>query len=149
MRQRAWLNATPERAKHDKSTARRLSRLEQLRIERKDDDYVPDLPRVDSADYLVAYLWDVGPTLVAGMGLGPLTHHEIRAWQSNTGVSLQPWEARILRQLSMDYIAQMRDGEKADCPAPWTSASQQVVDRLRAADKMLHAIRALAAGSKK
>ncbi len=47
------------------------SRLEQMRAERKDDEYVPELPSVDGAAYLVAYLWDMGPTMVAGMGLGP------------------------------------------------------------------------------
>ena len=93
-----------------------------MRAERRDDGYVPELPSVDGAAYLVAYLWDMGPTMVAGMGLGPLTHEEIRAWQSNTGVWLQPWEARILRQLSMDYIVQMRDAEKNDCPPPWSAA---------------------------
>ena len=119
-----------------------------MRAERKDDDYLPDLPGVDGADYLLAYLWDVGPTLVAGMGIGPITHEEMRAWQSNTGVWLQPWEARILRKLSMDYIVQMRDAEKADCPPPW-SAAARVVDRSSVTDRMLHAIRALAAGGKK
>ena len=118
-----------------------------MRAERKDDEYVPELPSVDGAAYLVAYLWDMGPTMVAGMGLGPLTHEEIRAWQSNTGVWLQPWEARILRQLSMDYIVQMRDAEKADCPPPW-SAAARVVDRSSVTDRMLHSIRALAAGVK-
>ena len=117
-----------------------------MRSERKDDDYLPELPSVDGAAYLVAYLWDMGPTMVAGMGLGPLTHEEIRAWQSNTGVRLQPWEARLLRQLSMDYIVQMRNAEKADCPPPWSVAAG-VVDRSSVTDRMLHSIRALA-GSK-
>ena len=119
-----------------------------MRADRKDEGYVPELPRVDGAAYLVAYLWDIGPTMVAGMGLGPLTHEEIRAWQSNTGVWLQPWEARILRQLSMDYIVQMRDAEKADCAPPW-SAVARAIDRASVADRMLHSIRAMAARGKK
>ena len=119
-----------------------------MRADRRDEGYVPELPSVDGAAYLLAYLWDIGPTMVAGMGLGPLTHEEIRAWQSNTGVWLQPWESRILRQLSMDYIVQMRNAEKADCPPPW-SAAARVVDRSSVANRMLHSIRAMAARGKK
>ena len=120
-----------------------------MRADRKDEFYVPELPSVDGADYLVAYLWDMGPTMVAGMGLGPLTHEEIRAWQSNTGVRLQPWEARLLRQLSMDYIVGMRDAEKADCPQPWSAAAARAVDLSSVADRMLRSIRAMAARGKK
>ncbi len=148
MRQRAWLNPSPERDKHDRSTAPRRSRRERIRAERKDESYLPELPRVDGAAYLVAYLWDIGPTMVAGMGLGPLTHEEIRAWQSNTGVPLQPWETRILRQLSMDYIVEMRDAEKPSCPAPWNSAPS-VADLSSVADRMLQSIRAMVATGKK
>jgi hypothetical protein len=148
VRQRAWLNTSPERGKNDRSTARRRSRLEQMRADRKDEGYVPELPNVDGAAYLVAYLWDIGPTMVAGMGLGPLTHEEIRAWQSNTGVWLQPWETRILRQLSMDYIVEMRDAEKPSCPAPW-NGTPSPADLSSVADRMLQSIRAMAARGKK
>ena len=118
-----------------------------MRAERKDEGYVPELPPVDGAAYLVAYLWDIGPTMVAGMGLGPLTHEEIRAWQSNTGVWLQPWETRILRQLSMDYIVEMRDAEKAGHPAPW-NPTPSAADLSSVADRMLHSIRAMARSKK-
>jgi hypothetical protein len=114
-----------------------------MRSERRDADYWPDMPSAEGADYLLGYLWEVGPTLVAGMGAGPITHQELRAWQVNSGIRLQPWEARILRRLSIDYLAEMSRAEKADCPAPWQSVAV-TVDRAVVANKMLHAIRALA-----
>lgn len=76
------------------------------------------MPPVD-AEYLLAYLFELGPTMAAGMGAGPITQQELAAWQVNTGIALTPWEARTLRRLSLDYLAAMRDAESPDCPAPW------------------------------
>ena len=114
-----------------------------MRSERRDEDYWPEMPSAEGADYLLGYLWEVGPTLVAGMGAGPITHQELCAWQANSGVRLQPWEARILRRLSIDYLAEMSRAERADCPAPWQEV-EVVVDRAAVANRMLQAIRALA-----
>jgi hypothetical protein len=124
VRQSAWLNATPERPKHDKSEAPRLSRLERLRKDRKDDDYQPEMPPVD-AEYLIGYLWEVGPTMAAGGYPGPITNEELRAWQSNTGITLQPWEARFLRRLSHEYLSESHRAEKRDAKAPWKAEEQK------------------------
>jgi len=117
VRQSAWLNTAPERAKNDKSEAPRLTRLEQQRKARKDDDYQPEMPPVD-AEYLLGYLWEIGPTMAAGGYPGPITHEEICAWQELTGIELHPWEARFIRRLSGEYLAESHRAEKADCPAP-------------------------------
>ena len=93
--------------------------------------------------YLLGYLWDVGPTMVAGMGAGPITRQELRAWQASSGIRLQPREARILRRRSIDYLAEMSRGETVDCPAPW-QRDLPAEDRAAVANKMFHAIRALA-----
>jgi hypothetical protein len=116
VRQSAWLNTAPERAKNDKSDAPRLSRLESMRDSRG-EDYQPDMPPVD-AEYLIGYLWEVGPTMASGGYPGPVTHEEIRAWMDLTGIELQPWEVRFLRRLSGDYMGESQRAEKADCPAP-------------------------------
>jgi len=118
VQQSAWLNTTPERAKGDKSEAPRLSRLEKIRADRKDPEFDPHMPQVE-AEYLIAYLYEIGPTVAAGMGAGPITQGEVRAWQDNTGIELTSWEARTLRRLSCVYLAQSHKAEKIDCPAPW------------------------------
>jgi len=96
----------------------RRSRLEQIRADRKDKDYEPEMPPA-GADYLIGYLYDAGPTLAAGGYPGPLTHQELRAWQENTGITLQPWEVRFMRSLSHVYLAEALAAEKPDRPAPW------------------------------
>lgn len=55
----------------------------------------------------------------AGMGNAPLSHSEIAAWQSNTGIELSAWEARTLRQLSAEYLASAQEAEDEKCKPPW------------------------------
>lgn len=137
----AWLNTTPERAKHDKSEAPRLTRLETMRREFKDDDYHPEMPPLDGAAFLLSYLFELGPTQAAGMGAAPISHQEIAAWQELTGIVLQPWQARFLRRLSGEYVAESHKAEKRECPAPWRAAdAKPVVTDTQAALRALAAL---------
>jgi hypothetical protein len=87
----------------------------------KDDEYVPEMPPLQAEyEHVLAYLFEVGPTLYnGGMGEGPLTHSELVAWQWNTGIELSSWEARALLQLSRAYLVQSGLAEKPDCKPPW------------------------------
>lgn len=95
-----------------------------------------------ACSYLIGYLWEMGPVLAGGFGHAPLTQGEIRAWQANVGITLQPWEARFMRRLSYEYIAETHRAESPDCKAPW---SREVTPDVRAvvADRMMLAIRAM------
>lgn len=62
---------------------------------------------------------EVGPALQGGMGPVPLTHGELRDWQLNIGLCLQPWEARVLMRLSQEYCAQAQRSTKPDCAPPY------------------------------
>jgi hypothetical protein len=77
------------------------------------------MPPLDEAEYLVEHLWEVGPTMAAGAGAGPVTFQEMTAWQEMTGVDLEPWEARILRQLSLDYLSESHKAESPDRLPPY------------------------------
>ncbi len=90
-------------------------------MDAKDDDYQPDLPPCQ-ADYLLNYLFDVGPCLYGGMGPTPLTHVELQAWGDLVGIPLNGWEARTLRRLSMEYIGQQQKASAVDCAAPWAES---------------------------
>ena len=127
VRHAAWLATVPERAKNDTFEGPRLSRLETLRIDsrkdsrkdRREEDYQPEMPPLDGAAYLLGYLFEVGPTMAAGMGAAPITHTELRAWMDLTGVRIAPWEVRTLRRLSHDYLVASREAEKINCRPPW------------------------------
>ncbi len=74
------------------------------------------------AEYLLEHLFDIGPVQNTGMGLAPISHMELRAWQDNTGICLQSWEAEFLRRLSSEYVRAATDAKRPDCPAPWIEA---------------------------
>lgn len=114
MQQIAWLHAVPKapdgfKGKADERT--RLARLTEEGIE-------PDLPGV-TCRYLLEYLFEIGPAMPGAMGEVPLTHGEIEAWQRNTGIRLQPWEARALRRASIEYVRASIDSTDAQAPAPY------------------------------
>lgn len=139
VRQTAWLNTAPQRAKTDKSEAPPLTRLEKLRRDQKDDDYEPDMPAVD-AQYLLDYFYEVGPTLPDGA----ITYEEIQSWAEVSGIDLEPWEGQFLRRLSRQYLAECHRAEKRDCPAPVRMESASAVDLGVVARNLQQSLRELA-----
>ena len=114
----AWLAAVPkpppgsQRAKlRDEE---RLSRIEELRKNR-----IPPPMPPNPAPHIVNRLIEMGLTEAAGMGVAPLSWREIDAWCARTGVDLDPWEARLIRRLSAEYLAEGRRAESETCPPPW------------------------------
>ena len=96
------------------------------------------------AYYLIAYLFEIGPSMVNGMGESPISQGEIESFQFNTGIELTAWEARNLRRLSMEYISASYKAKKPDCPSPWDKASYASLPKLQKATSARDAIRALA-----
>ena len=127
----AWLNAVPEKREGDKSKTPYVPRGEKMNAAGMD----PGMPPLD-APYLLGYFWEVGPTMPGGMGEVPLTFHEIQAWQEQIGIDLQPWEARIIRRLSCEYLNQSNKATKLHCEAPWEFDGWQLVDRLYVAGSL-------------
>lgn len=125
-----------------------LSRLEGRRKKwamdeegRQEDDYRPDMPPLDDGR-LVDFLFELGPTMAAGVGAGPITHGEIHDWKANTGVQLSGWEARALHRLSMAYLGESQRAQKRGCKPPWIApdykaepTAQQVSLRASIKDK--------------
>lgn len=75
--------------------------------------------------YLVEHLLDVGPVMPGGFGPAVLSHGEIRAWQDNTGIELQPWEVAMMRRLSGEYLKASAEAEKQDAPPPFGADRQE------------------------
>lgn len=124
VRQSAWLGAEPD-DKGLASKGAKKSRLAKMRQERGDDDYYPEMPPCESR-YLLGYLmFDLGPSFAAGsMGPGQ-PELELAAWQSNTGIVLSPWESRVLKRLSLEYVTYLHEYAKPDCPPPWQEIEEE------------------------
>lgn len=108
-----------------------------MRADKKDAEYYPDLPPVRAAEHLLGYLFDAGPTAYGGA----ITHGELWFWQKNIGIEIEPWEVRMLRRLSNDYLVMAHEATRADCPVPWSLES----DLNATAKKLKLAIRNIAA----
>lgn len=115
MRHNAWLGAVPEAKESTQADSAELSRRE--RIERDGGEI--DMPPLGEGEYLIAYLYELGPTVAAGIGAGPVTFVEMAAWQAACGFELEPWEAHLLRRLSIDYLAESHRATKQNCPPPY------------------------------
>lgn len=114
VRHTAWLNAVPQREGKSDLPPNKASRRKTLEVE----GVAIEMPPLD-CEYLIGYLFDIGPTMAAGMGNGPVTYSEIEAWQRISGVTLLPWEASLIRRLSGEYAAESFEAGKQDRPPPF------------------------------
>lgn len=101
------------------------------------------MPPIEAGHYLLGYFWEVGPAMSGGMGAAPLTHTEILSWSALVGVVLQPWEARALRRLSIEYVNESQNATKRGAPAPWAEDADQV-EKAVETNATKNALRALA-----
>jgi hypothetical protein len=115
VRHLAWLDAIPQRKSKKETPENTVSR----RNATLSKGGAIEMPELECGDYLIKHLFDVGPTLVAGMGNGPVTYSEIEAWQRITGIHLLPWEAALLRRLSNEYLSESLAAVEHDRPAPF------------------------------
>lgn len=117
-----------------------MTRIARLRADLKDETHEPPMPPADAAGHVVAYLMEIGPVMP---GPAAITHAEIAHWQRNTGIELEPWQARFIRALSLEYLAEAACAEDPKAPPPWLpdlSPTQRAV----VAAGMKNAIRGLA-----
>lgn len=118
MRQTAWLHSHP---KDKNGKAADKSRLETM----KSKDQTPLIP-VNPAPYLTRWLFDVGPIVTGAMGEAPVGYPDLLAWQELSGVELMPWEAKLLRSLSVEYLVERQKAEELGRPAPYAGEVDDV-----------------------
>jgi len=121
----AWLNATPKppegsRRAQEKDQPPRLCRAEQMT-----KDGVTFAMPPNPAPHILGYLLEIGLTEAAGMGAGPISWQSINTWQVAMGKRLPRWEMRLIRKLSVEYLAEGHRAESENCPPPWRVAVSQ------------------------
>lgn len=94
------------------------------------------MPPLEWGGYLVEYLFELGPTMAAGMGAGPLMPSELHAAQQLLGIQFQPGEARLLLRLSRDYLAESHRATEYNCEPPWCDETVQNIDVAETANRM-------------
>jgi hypothetical protein len=118
VKQIAWLNTAPvdKNKKLAEQQPEKLTRKEQMQ-QNGEEIVLPDT----CAPFLISYLLEVGPVIPNGLGPVPITWRDLEAWKSSVGIGheLLPWQARLLVQLSGEYLSFSKKAEQPDCPAPW------------------------------
>jgi hypothetical protein len=135
----AFLHAVPKpdegtkRAKMGDAATPTTSRIDKLKR-----DKIPIQMPPNPAPHLIGFLVEMGMSEAAGMGMVPLSWREINAWCDRTRVDLAPWEARLIRKLSTEYLAESRRAESENCPPPWRAeVTQRELDVEQAQLEML------------
>lgn len=80
------------------------------------------MPDVEHAEYIIEYLFDVGPAINTGMGIAPVGYSEIRDFRDVTKLNINSWDASMIRHLSRVYVAQFNESKSKTCPSPWSDA---------------------------
>ncbi len=78
----------------------------------------PALPDVGEVSYLLGYWQDLGLVASGAMGAVRLSAQELMAWQEGSAITLDPWEFRVLREMSAHYISSLHESAAPEFPAP-------------------------------
>lgn len=73
------------------------------------------MPPVEWGQYLLDYLWEIGPTKKDG----PIEAPDLVAWEHLLGVEWEPFESRLLIQLSKAYLGESHSASKREAKCPW------------------------------
>jgi len=112
----AWLNAMP---KPDPRTKRGQAADQPPAISRAakmKKDGIPIQMPPSPAPHIIDRLVEIGLTDADG---APISWLAINEWQRATCVHLAPWEARLIRRLSVEYVAESRRAESENAAPPW------------------------------
>jgi len=93
-------------------------------LERRRTIYAGPIPEAGPLYYLFGYLTESGPLE---------TWQEIKAWSELNATPLEPWEARILRNISIAHVNEQHRASAVDCFAPWSDDDR--IDEKAVADK--------------
>ncbi len=92
--------------------------------------------------WIIDMLMDIGPSEPGAMGPVPSSWATIAHWQSCMGADLPPWLARLLRRLSVEFVAEGHRAREHDCPPPWTDVADGA-NRTTVSRKVTQAFRSL------
>ncbi len=79
---------------------------------------MPPMPP-NPAPNLFDRLIEIGIVTPTVAGPVALSWQEMAAWSRMTGIKPEPWEARLIRSLSVKYVAEIRLAEDETYPPPW------------------------------
>ena len=82
-----------------------------------EDHSALEMPDLIGCEYLIDWLFDIGVSMHTGMGSVPISWQEIESWGKD--LDLSPWEKKMLRDLSTEYVSYSQKASEPDCPQPF------------------------------
>ena len=82
---------------------------------------------------------DAGPIMQNGMGAMALTSTEIINYCRGSGNELTPWEFKLIRRVSADYLSQLQKSGEQFCSAPFKTGGAKSKEARAELDKKLRA----------
>lgn len=79
------------------------------------------MPPMQIAGYLVDYLFELGPV----KNESAIEPGDMPGWEHVLGVEFQPWEMRVLLQLSRAYFAEMHEAKDWHREPPYRGVANQ------------------------
>jgi len=73
------------------------------------------MPEIDGGMHYIDYLFEVGPVSKESA----ISWAEIDSWMKCAGPDLEPWQVKLLIQLSKDYFGEMHAAKDINALAPW------------------------------
>ena len=77
------------------------------------------MPPIDAGEYFLSALVEMGFAESSSSGFLPLRWSEIDAYSRLTGTFSEPWESRLIRSMSSEYIAGRDTGMDELGIPPW------------------------------
>lgn len=107
------------------------------------------LPKIDGAEYLVAFLYEAGLYGSNGMGAVALSWAEISKWKECTGTELTPWECSMIKTMSEAYVGEYNQASSKARLAPYSEVDEDVAaNRTTVANKLKNALQSRMRGIK-
>ena len=69
------------------------------------------LPFISVGHYLIQAFEDLGRCTVIGMSLAPVGWTEIQSYSEATGELTEPWEKRLVRAMSLEFVKWTKRGQ--------------------------------------
>ena len=76
------------------------------------------MPEVESGMYLIDVLFKIGPI----RGEMPLVESDLEPWERRRHISLTPWQAELILDMSKAYMSEMYSAKSVSAIAPWPKA---------------------------
>lgn len=104
-------------------------------------------PPLPGAAHLLRHFEGAGRALYGGMGAAPLTHGELRAYQRNSGVTLNPWEVATLRRMSEAWCAELQRADDPAATPPYIESLDETYSRDTVSRRIKSALGSTGGGS--